>query len=131
MTEQSKALQVALAYHEAWSSQDLDKAMEYVAEDVVLHAPDGRIDGSAAYRESVGHFVAILKGTTVWAAFGDDETAVLVYDTETSMLTSAPGAEHVSVRDGKIISSRLIFDRLPFTQPAAASGAITGGGEAE
>ena len=31
----SPALGVALAYYEAWTSRDLDKAMSYVADDIV------------------------------------------------------------------------------------------------
>jgi ketosteroid isomerase-like protein len=114
MTEQANPLQVALAYHRAWASRDLEGAMEYIADDVVQDAPDGRIEGSDSYRESLSHFVGIVKGTELWAAFGDDDTAVLIYDTETAALKSGPGAEHVTVRDGRIVYSRLIFDRLPF-----------------
>jgi ketosteroid isomerase-like protein len=37
-----------------------------------------------------------------------------MYDTETVPVKSAPGAEFVTVEDGKITSSRIIFDRAPF-----------------
>jgi ketosteroid isomerase-like protein len=39
---------------------------------------------------------------------------VLVYDTQTPPVASAPGAECLTVRDGKIVYNRFIFDRLPF-----------------
>ena len=48
------------------------------------------------------------------AAFGDDTTALIMYDTETMPVTSAPGAECLTVSDGKITFSRFIFDRAPF-----------------
>jgi ketosteroid isomerase-like protein len=41
-------LQIALAYHEAWTNKDLDRAMSYIAEDVVCDAPAGRIEGAEA-----------------------------------------------------------------------------------
>src|SRR5215472_5981019 len=45
----SPALTVALAYHQAWTSHDMDKAMSYVADDIVCDAPAGRLEGAAAY----------------------------------------------------------------------------------
>jgi hypothetical protein len=37
-----------------------------------------------------------------------------MYDTETVPVKTAPGAECVTVTDGKITYSRSIFDRRPF-----------------
>jgi SnoaL-like protein len=109
-----KALDVALAYHEAWTGRDLDRAMDFIADDIVCHAPAGRIDGKEAYRAFMGPFVAILRGATLIAAFGDEETALIMYDTQTAPVPSAPGAECVTVVDGRITTSRFLFDRVPF-----------------
>lgn len=115
MTEStSPALDVALAYHQAWTSHDLEKAMSYIADDIVCDAPAGRLEGAAAYRDFMGPFVQILTGSELVAAYGDDAKAVVVYDTETVPVKSAPGAECVTVQDGKIIHSLFIFDRAPF-----------------
>ena len=115
MTEStSPALQVALAYYHAWTGHDLDKAMSYIADDIVCDAPAGRLEGTTAYRNFMGPFVQILTGSALVAAFGDDEKAVIMYDTETVPVNSAPGAECVTVQDGKIIRSLFIFDRAPF-----------------
>jgi ketosteroid isomerase-like protein len=115
MTEStSPALEVALAYYHAWTGHDLDKAMSYIADDMVCDAPAGRLEGATAYRNFMGPFVQILTGSELVAAFGDDVKAVVVYDTETVPVRSAPGAECVTVKDGKIIRSLFIFDRAPF-----------------
>ena len=115
MTEStSPALEVALAYFQAWTGHDLDKAMEYVADDMVCDAPAGRLEGAAAFRGFMGPFVQILTGSQLIAAFGNDEQAVVVYDTQTVPVKSAPAAECVTVREGKITYSRFIFDRAPF-----------------
>jgi hypothetical protein len=66
----SPALDVALAYHQAWTNHDLDEAMTYVADEIVCDAPAGRLVG-AAYREFMGPFVRILTGSKLIAAFGD------------------------------------------------------------
>ena len=101
MTETtSPALRTALAYYQAWTGHDLDKAMSYIADDIVCDAPAGRLEGATAYRGFMGPFVQILRGATLVAAFGDDQTALIVYDTETVPVPSAPAAECVTVTDG-------------------------------
>lgn len=50
------------------------------------------------------------------AAFGDDRTALLMYDTETIPAKSAPAAECLTVRGGKIVYNRFVFDRTPFDE---------------
>ena len=124
MTEKpSPALQIALAYYEAWTSKDLDRAMSYISEDIVCDAPAGRIEGAEAYRAFMGPFVQMLTDADMIAAFGDEETALVMYDTETVPVRSAPGAECVTVKDGKITHSRFVFDRAPFE--AARQAAAT------
>jgi ketosteroid isomerase-like protein len=118
----SPALQVALAYYEAWTSKDLDRAMSYISEDIVCEAPAGRVEGAEAYRGFMGPFVQILKGSNMIAAFGDERTALVMYDTETVPVKSAPGAECVTVQDGKIVHSRFVFDREPFEAARRAAG---------
>lgn len=108
------ALQTALAYHQAWTSADFELAMTYVATDIVCQAPSGRMDGAEAFREFMGPFAQILTSSRLVAAFGDDETALVMYDTDTVPVKDAPGAECLTVTDGKIRHMRIIFDRLPF-----------------
>ena len=109
----SPALRTALAYYQAWTSHDLDKAMSYIADNIVCDAQAG-LEGADAYRGFMGPFVQILTGSELLAAFGDEQTALIMYDTETVPVKSAPGAECVTVTDGKITHSRFIFDRVPF-----------------
>ena len=115
MTETaSPALRIALAYYQAWTSHDLDQAMSYIADDIICDAPAGRLEGADAYRGFMGPFVEILTGSELIGAFGDDRTALIMYDTETVPVKSAPAAECVTVTDGKITYSRFVFDRAPF-----------------
>ena len=115
MTENpSPALQVALDYYDAWTHKDLDRAMSYIADDIVCEAPAGRIEGADAYRAFMAPFIQILRRSEVVAGFGDEHTALIMYDTETVPVKSAPAAECVTVNDGKITQSRFIFDRAPF-----------------
>ena len=121
---ESPPLGIALAYHRAWTSQDFDRAMTYIAEDIVCHAPAGRLDGAEAFRRFMGPFAAILTRAELLADFGDDTTAVLMYHTDTVPVNDAPGAECHTVAGGKITHLRIIFDRLPFeaARRSAAGG---------
>jgi hypothetical protein len=117
------ALDTALAYHRAWTSHDFDQAMTYIAEDIVCDAPPGRIEGAAAFRAFMGPFSQILTASTVIAAFGDDRTALLMYDTETIPVENAPASECLTVRDGTITHLRIVFYRAPFDAARQAQAA--------
>lgn len=117
------AVQTALAYHRAWTSGDFDLAMTYVAGDIVCEAPSGRLEGAEAFAGFMGPFAKILTRSHLLAAFGDEEIAVVMYDTDTVPVKAAPGAECLTVKDGKIQHLRIIFDRLPFEAARARTAA--------
>ena len=112
--EPSAALSVALAYYHAWTGKDVDRAMTYVADDIVCEAPTGRIQGAEGFRQFMTPFAQMLTGSDLLAAFGDDDTAVLMYNPHTTLVQDAPSAERFTVKDGKIVHSLLVFDRTPF-----------------
>lgn len=120
----SPALAVAMAYYRAWTGKDIDRAMTYVAEHIVCDAPAGRIEGAGGYRAFLAPFAQMLTGSDVIAAFGDDDTALIMYDPHTTLVGSAPTGEWFKIENGKITRSRLIFDRTPFdaARRAAAAG---------
>ncbi len=115
------ALDTALAYYQAWTGGDFERAMTYIAEDIVCQAPAGRLDGAAAFHEFMGPFVQTVTRSSLIAAFGDEGKAVVMYDTDTVPVKDAPGAECVTVRHGKITHMRIIFDRLPFEDARRAA----------
>lgn len=84
------ALDVALSYYDAWTSKDFDRAMTYVADDIVCDAPAGRVEGAAAYREFMGPFVQILERAELIAAYGDERTAVVVTTRRRSRCRARP-----------------------------------------
>jgi len=54
-------------------------------------------------------FSRILTGSSLIAAFGDEMTALLMYDAVTVPVPEAPGAECHTVQDGKIVHIRIVF----------------------
>src|SRR4051812_12381585 len=106
------ALATALAYHRAWTGGDFELAMTHVSPATVCQAPAGQLQGAEAVRGFMGPFTQLVLRSELVAAFGNDTTAVLMYDTSTVPVGDAPGAERLTVVDGKITHMRIIFDRL-------------------
>jgi hypothetical protein len=44
-TARPEALRVALAYYDAWTAREFDRAMTFIAEDIVCDTPGGRLLG--------------------------------------------------------------------------------------
>lgn len=120
--ERPAALQVSLAYYQAWTAKDFDEAMTFVADDIVCDAPAGRLEGAEAFRGFMEPFTRLVTRAQLMAAYGDERTALLMYDTDTVPVQHAPGAEFHQVVNGKITHIMIIFDRQPFTDARAAAG---------
>jgi hypothetical protein len=110
----SPALQIALAYHDAWKSHDHSKAMKVVADNVVSETPFGLIEGAAALHKSETEFAGMLTGATMIAAFGDEDSALLMYYTHTHPVPSVLSAKYFTVERGKITGINALFDKSVF-----------------
>jgi len=116
MTAASTAAQITEDYERAWMSGDVDKAMSYVAEDIVCEAPTGTLAGAPAYRKFLADFVEILTGATITKVFGDDTSAAVVYSTDTTFVQGIRVVDYATVENGKITHVTTVFDRLPLSQ---------------
>src|SRR3954452_12723470 len=122
MTDHSRsALDVARSYYQAWTSKQMNAAMELVADDIVCDAPAGRLHGAAEFRAFLEPFTGILLEANLLAAFGDENRALIMYDTKTIPVRSAPAAELPTVENGLIVANTFIFDRAPFDAARAAA----------
>ena len=110
------ALDVVLDYHQAWTSGDVDRAMKCVSDDFVCQAPDGRLE-KEAYREYLASFVPHLTGAPDVARFAEGEHVALIYYPQTAVTKTTPATEYFTVRDGVIVESLLMFDRLSYAPP--------------
>lgn len=114
-TQTDAGLRVALEYYHAWTGGDFEHAMTYIAPDIHCSAPSGPMVGAEAFRGFMGPFATQeLTSAKLLTAFGEGDTALLMYDTTTVSVPHAPAAELHTVSDGKIVSLRIIFDQLPF-----------------
>ncbi|MCP3439811.1 nuclear transport factor 2 family protein [Bradyrhizobium sp. CCGUVB14] len=115
MTEHNgKALAVARSYFDAMASKDADKIVSISADDIICTSPIGELNGAAAFRGFQEGFSRMIKKLTLLAAFGDDDQAVIVYNADTHPVPNSIVAEHLIIKDGRIASTRVIYDATPF-----------------
>lgn len=112
-TNQS-VLDNVMTYHRAWTSGDIDTALEFVADDVVCHAPGVELTGKDSYRAFLSGFAPTLTGLTDVAAFGGEGEVALFYYPHTANTKTAATAELFKIKDGKIAETILLFDRMSF-----------------
>lgn len=124
MTEESEfdvdapsEFDIVAAYHRAWTTGDIDGAMEHVADDITCRAPGGDLIGKAAYREFIAGFAPRLTGIGGLAEFAAGSRVALFYYPQTAATDTAPAAELFTVEHGLITKSVLIFDRLSYGPP--------------
>ncbi|MGD9695942.1 MAG: nuclear transport factor 2 family protein [Thermoleophilia bacterium] len=122
-TTRSAALDAVLEYHRAWTSGDIDRAMTRVSDDIVCRAPGQDLSGKEAYRAYLAGFAPSLTGLTDVASFAAGDRVALFYLPHTAVTRTAPAAECLTVRDGMIVESLLVFDRLSFAAADPAAGA--------
>lgn len=110
MGDSKQPLDIALAFTQAWTGHDLNKAASYVAEDVVFDGPLQQSTGITPYLEGLTKLSKAVTGFDLIAAFGDDEKALLMYRLHTAPFGTLTCAKCLEVRDGKIGKDILAFD---------------------
>jgi len=108
------ALDTSLDYLRLWTSGAFDDAWALLSPDVVCVSPAGVLKGRTAVVAFMAPFAVGLVSSQLLGAFGDEERALILYDTATAAVESAPAAELHTVVDGRITGIRIVFDRLPF-----------------
>jgi len=113
------ALRIALAYFDAMSKKDVDRLLSLAADNVTCTSPLGDLVGIQSFRGFSEGFAKMINRLRLIAAFGDDEHAVIVYEAETLPVNSAYTAEYLVVKNDKIVSTRVIYDGIPFMEYAS------------
>jgi hypothetical protein len=118
-TDTGAARTIADEYVRAWTSGDAEKALSFVADDVVCEAPSGRIEGIEGYRRFLAPFVGTMLKGEVLDVLGHDARAVTVYSVDLPFVRNLHGAEHLTVTDGKISHVISVFDMSPMLKARA------------
>jgi hypothetical protein len=116
MTPNTTALDVVLAYQNAWTGKDFDTAARYLADDFVHTSPNASYTSARAWLPALARFGGrIGPGWRPVATFGDETEALLMYELFAVSGAALPlTVDHFTVRDGKIISETLVFDTASF-----------------
>ena len=117
---QENAWAIVQEYHKAWTTGNIDRAMALVSDDIRCQAPGMEITGKAMYRQFIAGFAPALTGIGDIAEFVDREQVALFYYPQTAQTSDTSAAECFTVRDGQIVHSILIFDRLSYAPPPQA-----------
>lgn len=107
------AADVFREYLDRFSSGDIAGAAELLADDFSFHGPMLQAEGKAAFVEGASRLGPMVRGNEMlrqWVE-GDEVCSVYDFNLETPAgAGSVTMAEWATVRDGKLSSSRLIFD---------------------
>lgn len=105
------------SYLEAFTSGDIDGAMELITDDFSFVGPILQSEGKEAFLAGSQAAQAMAKGHRMLRQFEDGDEVVSIYEFEVGP-PATPGsvlmAEWNTVRDGKLASARLIFDTAQF-----------------
>lgn len=104
-------------YHEAWTSGDVDRAMDFLAESVSCHAPDQDVTTKAQWREYLSSFVPMLTGAPEVTRMTEGNRVALWYYPQTAATTTTLASELFTVEGERIVEIRLAFDRLGYMPP--------------
>jgi SnoaL-like domain len=123
MTDQS-ALDVAVAYTDAWARRDLRTAAGYLAPDVAFDGPFARYESAEPLMKGLERFVTnLVPGWKQLAAVARGEQVMLMYEVYVPSGKPVRTAEHFTVRDGLIRSETLVFDSVALETARAEAAA--------
>jgi hypothetical protein len=104
------ALDVARAYHAAWTRRDFDTARRYLAADLDTDVPINTYTGGDDFAAAVASFGGLAERVDLLAEFGSGEQALLLYDMHTQPFGRLRVAEHFTVEGGLIRRIRRVHD---------------------
>ncbi len=104
------ALDVARAYHLAWTARDFDAARRFLAADLATDVPINTYAGRDDFAAAVASFGALAEHVDLLAEFGSGNQALLLYDMHTQPFGRLRVAEHFTVSGGLIQRIRHVHD---------------------
>jgi hypothetical protein len=112
------------SYLERFTSGDVDGAAELLSEEFTFVGPILQANGKAEFLAGSAGLRPIVRGYEMHRQWVDGDEVCSVYDFKIETPVGAgsiPMAEWSVVRDGKLVSSRLLFDTAAMTALMPAS----------
>ncbi len=104
------AIDVARAYHAAWTGRNFAAARAYLAADLETDVPMNTYRGADDFVAAVARFGGLAERVELLAEFGSDGQALLLYDLHTETIGRFRVAEQFTVDDGLIRRIRHVHD---------------------
>jgi hypothetical protein len=109
-------IQIAKKYYHSMSEKNVDKMLECLSQNAILKSPLGITSGKNAIKESIIHFIKVVKNVEIKNVFGNDGKVVLNLDFSCEKpFGDFPSIVVMSFDDqNKISHSELFYDTTPF-----------------
>jgi uncharacterized protein YndB with AHSA1/START domain len=114
-----EAVDVARAYHDAWSSGDFDAAAALLDPALEVDVPVNSYATKEAFVTALAGFGSTVESVDLLAEFGRSDEALLLYDLAVGSLGRLRVAEQFTVADGRIVRIRHVHDTAPFLSATA------------
>lgn len=115
------ALSVAREYHDAWTTNDYERASSLLAEQLAVEVPINDYPTKASFAEALAGFGSMVRHVELLSAMGTNGEAMLLYDLDADGLGEMRVAEHFTVQHGRIARLRQIHDTAAVRAAGLAS----------
>lgn len=115
------ALDLARAYHAAWSTGDFAAATQLLADDLVVEVPINEYPTPESFAAAVAAFAGMTTSVRLLSALGAGDEAMLLYDMDVVGLGTLRVVEHFTVAQGVIVRLRQIHDTHALRATGAAA----------
>jgi len=103
-------LSIARAYHDAWSGDDVERAISLLADDLRVEVPINDYASTEEFASALRAFAALTTGVELLSEMSAADQAMLLYDMEVEGLGTMRVAEHFTVASGRIARLRQVHD---------------------
>lgn len=111
------AKSIVETYHRAWTNGDYDAARKLLADNLDFQGSIDTFQRADDFIMALRMFGSMLKGVTMLNSFYSADGAALLYDCETNSPAGViRTAEFFTVREGRIVKIRLVFDATKLRQ---------------
>jgi ketosteroid isomerase-like protein len=114
----SSSIALAREFLAAWAAADVERFTGLLDENVSFDSPTASLQGRTAVAAAMADFAQVVTGVDNITAAADGDSVLVMYDMHTGPFGTIRAAEHYRVRDGRIVSDRLVFDTAPLQPPA-------------
>jgi len=112
MAQSQNPLEVVRRYHQAWSTQRYQEAVELLDERLQVEVPINDYPTRGAFAQALGAFGSMVQRVDVLSELSGQNEAMLLYDAEVAGVGQMRIAEHFTVQGGRIVRLRQVHDTV-------------------